>query len=100
MESNIIDVTSIINQVPKSPVNQKTTRWAEMVYRVKLSLSRLLSKLGFPCIVRPFEYTDQYTGNHIKITDLTLFTKISINGRDYYFHRLSGKFDGTGSGCV
>jgi hypothetical protein len=45
------------------------------------------------------EVNDAITGHRIQVKAGTLFTCITVNGRDYYFHRLTGKFDGTGS-CV
>ena len=58
------------------------------------------NKIKVPGCVQPMEYTDKVTGDRIAIKNSLYFTKLSINGRDYYFQRFSGKFDGTGMGCV
>jgi len=42
---------------------------------------------------------DSFSGQRLEIKVGIIYTRISVNGRDYYFSRLSGKFDGTGSGC-
>ena len=60
---------------------------------------RLLGRLGVPGAIRPVEINDQVTGLTIKVTVSPRFTMIKIDGRDFYFERLTGRFDGTGSGC-
>jgi len=44
-------------------------------------------------------FQDGLTGNEIEITLSGAYSVISINGRDYYFDRLTGRFGGTGLGC-
>jgi len=43
------------------------------------------------------DLVDRVTGQEIKLTVGDLFVRLSIDGRDYYFDRFTGKFDGTGS---
>lgn len=64
------------------------------------TLCRILDFFRVPGFVRKLEFHDKLTNTNIKIEPSFLFTVISINGRDYYFRRLSGRFDGTGSGCL
>ena len=66
--------------------------------RLKEAACRLLDWMHVPGFVRPLEINDPVSGHRIRISASHLFTVISINGRDYYFRRLSGKYDGTGSG--
>ncbi len=63
------------------------------------SLGWLMERLGVPGAIQPFEIHDQVTGQHVVVTVSARFTVIQVNGRDYYFYRYSGKFDGTGMGC-
>jgi hypothetical protein len=49
-----------------------------------------------PGFVRPVDCYDQLTRTHLKIEVCTLFTIISVDGRDYYFYRLTGGYDGSG----
>jgi hypothetical protein len=67
--------------------------------RLKEWFGRLLNRTGVPGAVQEAEIEDEVSGQVVHIRVGPVFTRISINGRDYYFHRLSGKFDGTGSGC-
>jgi hypothetical protein len=67
--------------------------------RLKEWFCRLLNMLGVPGAIRDASIEDTLTGQKIEIRVGTLFTRISINGRDFYFSRLSGRFDGTGTGC-
>lgn len=67
--------------------------------RAKIWICRVLNRLGIPGAIQDADIDDPLTGNHIKVRVGVLFTKVSVNGRDYYFRRLSGRFDGTGAGC-
>ena len=62
-------------------------------------LGRLLNRIGIPGAVRDIHIKDALTGQEVNIHVGPLFTRLSVNGRDYFFHRTSGKFDGTGMGC-
>lgn len=42
---------------------------------------------------------DELTGRAIEVRVEPLFIVFSVDGRDYYFRRFSGRFDGTGLGC-
>ena len=67
--------------------------------RVKAWAGNLANRLGLPGTIRPLRYLDPLTGCLIEVRVGNLFTVISVDGRDYYFRRFSGRFDGTGSGC-
>jgi hypothetical protein len=67
--------------------------------RAKGWFCRLLNRLGVPGAVQETAIEDGLTGQSIHVHVGVLFTRISVNGRDFYFHRLSGRLDGTGSGC-
>ncbi len=67
--------------------------------RARELLGRLLNRLRVPGAVRDAHIKDALTGQEVEIRVGELFTRVSVNGRDYYFHRASGKFDGTGMGC-
>ncbi len=68
--------------------------------RAKVTIGRALAKLRLPGAVSPVEIDDPVTGMKIRINVGPLFTRIEINGRDFYFDRFSGRFDGTGQGCA
>ena len=67
--------------------------------RLREALGRILNWLGVPGTIQDLKITDELTGQHIEIRVGLLFTRVSVNGRDYFFRRLSGRFDGTGMGC-
>jgi hypothetical protein len=65
--------------------------------RVRAGVGRLLNKLGVPAAIKPMEVTDAITKQHVAVAVDDLFVRVSVDGRDYYFDRLTGRFDGTGS---
>jgi hypothetical protein len=67
-----------------------------LVYKVKLIISSLLNKIGYPPIISNLELNDEIIGSKIKIEASNHWTKISIDNRDFYFSRITGKFAGTG----
>ena len=60
-------------------------------------LGRLLERLRFPGIVKPFEHVDEETGRVVKVRTTPRYTILQVDGKEYYFHRESGRFDGTGA---
>jgi hypothetical protein len=68
-----------------------------MVARCKRFLGMGLSRIGFPGLIKPMSWKDETTGQNIDVSVGDLFVCLSVNGRDYYFNRLTGEFDGTGS---
>ena len=71
-------------------------RW---ISRAQEYTGRILNALRVPGMVSHTVYDDPLTGEHIEVTITALFTVFSISGRDYYFRRIGGRFDGTGMGC-
>lgn len=60
---------------------------------------KMFASVNLPAFVRPIDYCDRVTGNRIKVRNTLRYTIISVNNRDYWFRRISGKFDGPGYGC-
>lgn len=58
--------------------------------------NRLLTLINAPGFVAPIDFADKVTGDYIHIRVTSRFTVITVNHRDYWFRRLTGKFDGTG----
>ena len=71
-----------------------------MLSHLRLSLrewtGRLLNLAGVPGLVRDCDYYAGICDAHIKVRRGDLFTVVSVNGLDIYFHRLSGAIDGVG----
>lgn len=66
------------------------------VERARQLAGRLLNRIGIPGAIRNTRFKDAITGDEIDIQVGEFFTRLSVNGRDYYFRRISGKFDGSG----
>lgn len=60
-------------------------------------LGTLFEKLGLPGLVKPFRYYDGETGQVIEIKTSPLYTKLSVGGKEFFFIRESGKYDGFGA---
>lgn len=67
--------------------------------RLRRLFGELLKSLRIPGPIQNCHIVDPVTNQTIEIRVGVLFSRISINGRDYYFHRLTGKYDGAGMGC-
>jgi hypothetical protein len=65
--------------------------------RMRAGVGRLLNKLRVPAAIQPIEIIDEITKQHVAVVVDDLFVRVSVNGRDYYFDRVTGRFDGTGS---
>lgn len=68
-----------------------------LVGRFRQWVGRVLNRAHAPGAIRTMDYEDKLAGQHIAVSVGELYTCVSVNGRDYYFDRLTGKFDGTGS---
>ena len=47
--------------------------------------------------MQPVAINDPATGQQIAVTVGDLLVRLTVNGRDFYFDRLTGRFDGTGT---
>jgi len=89
----------ILNLVRDRPLLSGATAWQIYRGRAKEKLAQLLDWLKIPARIRSVKIDDSLTGDSIEIKPSGLFTKLTVNGRDYYFDRFTGRFDGTGQGC-
>ena len=67
--------------------------------RFRSLVGRCLNHLRAPGMIRSTSINDPLSGQQIEVAVQQSFVKLTVNGRDYYFDRLTGKFDGTGLGC-
>lgn len=71
--------------------------WKDIIWgRLEALAGRFLQFLRVPGLVQPMKFVDPGTGTRVAVVTSPYFTKVSINGREYYFDRLTGRFDGTG----
>ncbi len=66
----------------------------------RIAMGRVAKSLRVPAIIRPTQFTDPVTGQRIEIDAGILSTRVTMNGRDYYFTRFGGSFAGAGTGCA
>jgi hypothetical protein len=55
---------------------------------------------GVPGIVRDCDYSASVCNARIRVSAKEMFTIITVNGLDIYFHRLTGRIDGVGFGTT
>ena len=63
---------------------------------VRLWAGRLLTALRLPGIMVAQTYEAEITRARVRVHLSPLFSVVSINGVDIYFHRLTGRIDGVG----
>ena len=68
--------------------------------RIRDAITRFISWiyafLKLPGFVRSIDYSDRVTGDYIRIHVGRRFTILTVNNRQYWFRRFTGRFDGTG----
>lgn len=89
---------SVIKFFP-CPTTDGATWWDIWRGTIRERIGAMLNRLGCGGLVKSVKIDDGLTGQCIEVAVGSLFTKITVNGRDYYFRRLTGAFDGTGIGC-
>lgn len=87
---------------PASRMHPSSLWWRYHCCRdwLRIQVCRLVNWVNIPGTIANFEVDDEVSGLRIEARTGIFFTRLSINGRDFYFRRFSGKFDGTGSGCT
>jgi hypothetical protein len=80
------------------PARGGASIWDMMALRLRMWCGNLANRLGLPGSIQPVDIHDRITGQHIAVTVGALLVCVTVNGRDFYFNRITGRFDGTGSG--
>jgi hypothetical protein len=81
------------------PTTATASHWQIIRSRAVRGIAQFLHRFRLPGSIAPVSIHDALTGQRLEITVDPLFTRVSVDGRDYYFRRFSGHFDGTGMGC-
>ncbi len=84
---------------PPQPAALKCGRTNWFRDRVRDAFCAALHRLGAPGAIRPISYRDQVTGQQLDVRVGRRYTQLTVGGRDYYFDRVTGCLEGTGSGC-
>ena len=79
-----------------TPLTHTPTRRDQLRAWAVESLHRLLNQLGVPGAIQPLAYRDELTNQQISVAVGLHYTILTVSGREYYFDRVTGKFDGTG----
>ena len=74
--------------------------WWNTKDRIKTGIASVFDFIGIPPMVNDVDIPDYASGIYLRISHSKRFTIVSVNGRDFWFNRLTGKFDGTGTGTV
>lgn len=85
--------------VQDRPAAAGASRWDIARDRMRLAARTLLNRLNVPGALRSVQIDDELTGQQLDISVGASFTRITVNGRDYYFDRVTGRYDGSGMGC-
>jgi hypothetical protein len=78
------------------PVTADASLWEILRSRLREGLGLVLRRIGIPGAISPMRYDDPITGDLMEVAVGPFYTRVTLNGRDYYFDRLSGRFNGTG----
>lgn len=65
--------------------------------RARVLAGKIFNLAGVPGIVRDCDYDATVYNARIKVRAGDLFTIITVDGLDIYFHRLTGSIDGVGA---
>jgi len=79
------------------PARGGATWFDILAWRLRQTLGRVFNKVGAPGAIRKMKIDDKLAGQSIEVSVGELFVCLTVNDRDYYFDRLSGRFDGTGA---
>lgn len=79
------------------PAREGATALDVIKSRLRETIGRVANRLGLPGAIRPIEIHDATTGYQIRVSVGTSMVRLTVNGRDFYFDRLTGRLDGTGS---
>ena len=94
-------MSDVVIQFPRSlrghPAETRASAFQIVAGRARQLLGRIATRCGVPGLVQNMEVTDQVTGHKVSISVGELYVRLSIDGRDYYFDRLTGRFDGSGT---
>ena len=82
--------------MPESAEVRKNGLLSWFRLRLRLLVGKLYNLAGIPGLVRDCDYSAAVSNARIQVRVGDLFTVVSVNGLDIYFHRLTGSIDGVG----
>jgi len=97
MSKVLRDVLQFPTERTSHPARRGATLGNVAALRAREWLGHVANWFGIPGAIKPTEIRDSLTGQKITVTVGTFFLRLTVNGRDFYFNRLTGHYDGTGS---
>lgn len=79
---------------PTSAVKRRWISWLRL--RLRVLAGKLYNLAGVPGIVRDCDYAATAHDVKIQVRARELFTIVTVNGLEIFFHRLTGAIDGVG----
>jgi hypothetical protein len=65
--------------------------------RIRTTVGRMANRLGLPGTIRVVDIHDATAGHRVTVTIGVNVLRLTVNGRDFYFDRLTGRYEGSGS---
>jgi hypothetical protein len=65
--------------------------------RLREALGNALTRCHLPGALQEARVHDPLTGTELTVHIGALYTVVTVNGRDFYFDRVTGSYSGTGS---
>lgn len=98
-----MNIQDMNQETPENPAHDQghpalsgATRCDIWKARLRIFLGRILNRLGMPGAIENFSFNDPLNGLMVTVKVGPSFTYITIDGRDYVFDRITGRFAGTG----
>ena len=86
--------------MPQSELVRKNGVLSWLRLRLRVLAGKVYNLAGVPGIVRDCDYGATAHDVRVQVKAGEMFTIISVNGLDIYFHRLTGVIDGIGFGST
>ena len=80
------------------PATFGATKLQIILGRLKYKTGLALNFIGVSGFVKPTKIYDRLTNTNLEVVLGGYFTIIKVNGKDFYFSRFSGEYDGSGMG--
>jgi len=81
-------------------VRDGATRLDIIKGRLRVWFGTALNKLGTPGAIAAADIYDHTTGQHVAVAVGAHFVRLTVNGRDFFFDRITGRYNGGGSAMV
>jgi len=85
-----------INIMANSAVStNEVSLWIRIRSKVRYVAGLLLEKSHSPARIKEFEYIDPITNEIVYLSTGARYSVLHVGGKQFYFERVTGRFDGT-----